>query len=92
MAKKVTVEPKKTLEQLEKEHEALTITLEQYLLVIGVEYSMIDAVIRDLKDQMYMHGDQNVNDMIADLINLETSIIYAREEQQKMLSKGPEQY
>ena len=57
MAKKVTVEPKKTLEQLEKEHEALTITLEQYLLVIGVEYSMIDAVIRDLKDQIIFKGN-----------------------------------
>ena len=90
--KTVAVEKPKTLEELEKEHELLTSILKEYLMVVGVEYSMLDDVIRDLKEQMYMHADQNVNNMIADLINLENKIIYAKADQKKKLGEGPQQY
>lgn len=83
-------EEKKTLEQLEEERRQLLIVLEEYLLVVGVEYSMLDAVIQDLKDQMYLHADQNINNMIADLINLENKILYAKEEAMLNSQKQPQ--
>lgn len=83
-------EEKKTLEQLEEERKQLLIVLEEYLLVVGVEYSMLDAVIQDLKDQMYLHADQNINNMIADLINLENKILYAKEEAMLNSQKQPQ--
>ena len=61
-------------------------------MVLGVEYMMVDAVISDLKEQMCTHADQNVNDMVADIINLENKILYLKEEQKKKLGDAPQPY
>ena len=78
------------IEKLEKQRDDLSMIIEEYLLVLGVEYSMLKDVICDLKDQMYSHADHFINDMIADLINLENSILYAKQEQRKKLNEPPQ--
>lgn len=80
------VEKKETLEELEERHKVLMSEIEEYLLLLGAEYSMLKAIIEDLKSQMYIHADSRINDMIADLINLENKIAWAREEEKKMLN------
>ena len=79
---------KETLEELEAKHKALMSEIEEYLLLLGAEYSMLKAIIEDLKSQMYTHADSRINDMIADLINLENKIAWAKEEEKKMLNNG----
>ncbi|MBR7172304.1 MAG: hypothetical protein IKD36_00740 [Clostridia bacterium] len=80
------VEKKETLEELEERHKVLMSEIEEYLLLLGAEYSMLKAIIEDLKSQMYIHADSRINDMIADLINLENKIAWAKEEEKKMLN------
>ncbi len=72
---------KKSLEDLQREHDELEIVLEEYLYVLGVDSSLVKEIIADLKEQMCTHADENVNSMIADLINLENSIMIAKEEE-----------
>ena len=80
-------EKKKTLKELQKEHDELQSQLETYLLVLGADYWLVKEIIRDLKEQMCVHADDNVNSMIADLINLENSIMFAKEEEEKNQSQ-----
>ena len=72
---------KKSLEDLQREHDELETVLEEYLYVLGVDSSLVKEIIADLKEQMCTHADENVNSMIADLINLENSIMIAKEEE-----------
>ena len=82
-------EEKKTLEQLEKERDILEIALKEYLMILGADYLLLDDIIRDLKSQMCVHADPQINDMIADLINLENKILYAREEEKANSQNQP---
>ncbi len=83
MRKKSEAQPvvKKSLAELQLEHTILEAQLEEYLLVLGVDANLVAAVIADLKEQMYTHADENINSMVADLINLESSIMIAKEEE-----------
>ena len=92
MAKKVTVEPKKTSKELEQERKVLIDNLKQNLLILGAEYSMLDMIIEDLKSQMVSHGSEIINNMIADLINLENKIARVKEEEATMLGDQREIY
>ena len=87
MAKATPVEEKKTLKELQKEHDELESQLETYLLVLGADYWLVKEIIKDLKEQMCVHADENVNEMIADLINLENAIMFAKEEEEKNQSQ-----
>ena len=51
------------------------------------EEDLVKAIIKDLKEQMCVHADENVNEMIADLINLENAIMFAKEEEEKNQSQ-----
>lgn len=70
----------KTLEELKEERDELQANLEDYLSNFFGAH-MVKDVIRDLKDQMYLSPYEDVNNMIADLINLENQIIYEEEKQ-----------
>ena len=78
---------KKTVNELQKEHDELEMILEEYLLVLGADGMLVKEIIADLKEQMCTHADENVNSMIADLINLENSIMFAKEEEEKSQSQ-----
>lgn len=82
------VEKKKeeTLEELEKRHKEIMSELEDRLLLFGAEYSMLKMIIEDLKSQMYCHADSRIDDLVADLINLENKIAWKKEEEKKMLN------
>lgn len=82
----VKEEKKETLEELEARHVLLVSQIEEYLLLLGAEYSLLSAIIEDLKTQMYMHADSRINDMIAQLINLENEILYAKENEKALLN------
>lgn len=82
-------EEKKTLEQLIEERDALEIALKEYLMIVGADYLLLDEIIKDLKSQMFIHADSQINDMIADLINLENKILYAREQEKLNSQKQP---
>ena len=82
----------KTLSELELEHEELRTTVENYLMVLGVEPAMLNEVVEDLKSQMYMHADGNINDLIADLINLENAIALKREKEEAESEGAEKQY
>lgn len=69
---------KKSIKELQAEHDKLESKIEQYLLVLGVDHMLVKDIIVDLKSQMCMHADDNVNDMIAELICLENEIESAK--------------
>lgn len=87
MANATPVLEKKTLKDLQREHDELESQLEAYLLVLGADYWLVKEIIKDLKEQMCTHADENVNSMIAALINLENSIMFAKEEEEKNQSQ-----
>ena len=70
---------KKTVKELQREHDELELELETYLLILGADSALVDEIIVDLKSQMCSHADENVNSMVADLINLENAIMIAKE-------------
>ena len=90
--KKKELKIEKTLHELELEHKELRTTVENYLMVLGIDHMMIDEVIEDLKSQMYMHADRNVNDLIADLINLENEIAIKRKKEEAESEGAEKQY
>ena len=71
------------IQELKEEYDELELIIEQYLYVLGTDYSLVKEVIRDLKSQMCTHADANVNAMIAELIIIENAIKKAKEEEQK---------
>ena len=73
----------KSVEELQAAYDELEFVIEQYLFVLGADAIMVKDIIRDLKSQMFIHADANVNAMIADLIELENKIKKAKEEEQK---------
>lgn len=89
---KKELKKEKTLQELELERKELRTTVENYLMVLGVDQIMLDDVIEDLKSQMYMHADRNVNDIIADLINLENEIAIKRQKEESENESAQKQY
>ena len=89
MAKKVKEEKVqvKTLEQLKEERDALKTYIEEILVVCGAETSMLEMIIEDLKSQMVSHASAEINDKIADLINLENKIARLEEEERELNSQ-----
>lgn len=73
----------KSVEELQAAYDELEFVIEQYLFVLGADALMVKDIIRDLKSQMFIHADANVNAMIADLIELENKIKKAKEEEKK---------
>ncbi len=72
----------KTLRELKADYKALYARLKDYLHSrMGYDVHMAELVITDLMDQMYMHQDDTVNDMVADLINLSNEISYAEKKE-----------
>lgn len=83
--KETSTKTSKTLEELQNEHDALEAELEEYLYILGVDGTLVRDIIADLKEHMCTHADEYVNNMIADLINLENAIMIAKEEEKNKL-------
>lgn len=83
----------KSIKELEAERDRLESRIEQYLLVLGADNMLVKEIIVDLKSQMCMHADDNVNEMVAELICLENEIESAksklpkRTEEDEMMSE-----
>lgn len=92
MERKKSTNKEKTLKELELEYAEKDTTVKNYLMVLGVEHMMLDEVIEDLKSQMYMHADRNINDLIADLILLENEIMAKRAKEQAESESAQKQY
>ena len=88
--KKAPVLEKKSLKDLQREYDDLETQLEEYLLILGADGMLVREIIADLKEQMCTHADENVNAMIADLINLENAIMFAKEEEEKARQSQPQ--
>ena len=74
----------KSVEELQEAYDELEFVIEQYLFVLGADAIMVKDIIKDLKSQMFIHADANVNAMIADLIELENKIKKAKEEEKQL--------
>ena len=83
-ANKSPVVENKSVEELQEEYDELEFVIEQYLFVLGADAIMVKDIIKDLKSQMFIHADANVNAMIADLIELENKIKKAKEEEKQL--------
>ncbi len=65
---------KTTLAELYEEYNFDFNKLCELLLNFGVPEVLLKEHIEDLKTQMYFHENQEINDLIADIINLEVKI------------------
>ena len=83
-ANKSPVVENKSVQELQEEYDELEFVIEQYLFVLGADAIMVKDIIKDLKSQMFIHADANVNAMIADLIELENKIKKAKEEEKQL--------
>ena len=83
-ANKSPVVENKSVKELQEEYDELEFVIEQYLFVLGADAIMVKDIIKDLKSQMFIHADANVNAMIADLIELENKIKKAKEEEKQL--------
>ena len=83
-ANKSPVVENKSVEELQEAYDELEFVIEQYLFVLGADAIMVKDIIKDLKSQMFIHADANVNAMIADLIELENKIKKAKEEEKQL--------
>lgn len=83
-ANKSPVVENKSVKELQEAYDELEFVIEQYLFVLGADAIMVKDIIKDLKSQMFIHADANVNAMIADLIELENKIKKAKEEEKQL--------
>lgn len=90
MSTKKAPEKKKTLNELIEEYDRLYMNIENYLYVLGADPLIVKEIIEDLKSQMCIHADDNINDMIADLLLLEEEISRVKQEEEKNKQPQPQ--
>ena len=76
-------EEKMTLDQLKKKYFETYSKLKERLEKLGVSSTFTAEVIEDLKYKMHTHTDKKVNELVDDLIIIESKMLYVKPESEE---------
>lgn len=83
-------EEQMTFEELSKKYKETYSKLQERLEKLGVSPTFTAEVIEDLKYKMHTHSDKKVNELVDDLIIIETKMLYVKpQNQEESEGSGP---